>query len=100
MKIVKKIFALSTSAILGLSFCAETAFASTTPKGDYEIVIVKPIPVRPRPEGNGLRRSPKVRFTKDGKVCIYDLQRDAASLTYSDYEKIIGLDIYSYLHKG
>ena len=97
MKIVKKIFALSISAMLAVSFCARTAFASTTPKGNYEIAIVRPKPVRPRPNG-GLRRSPGAYFMKNGKIRIYGSIYDAASLTYGDSEEIKGLDMYSYLH--
>mgnify|MGYP004600826883 CR=1 FL=1 len=99
MKIIKKIFVLSTSAILGLGFCAGTAFASTTPKCGYEIDIARPIPVRPR-LNRGLRRSPGAHFMRDGKIRIYGSVYDAASLTYGDHEEIEGLDIYSYLHKS
>ena len=39
MKIVKKVFALSTSVVLGLSFCAGTAFASRISKQDPKIPV-------------------------------------------------------------
>lgn len=97
MKIVKKIFALSISAMMGVSFCAGTAFASTTPKGNYEIAVVRPTPVKARPS-SGLRRSPGAYFMKNGKIRIYGSIYDAASLTYGDSEEIKGLDTYSYLH--
>ncbi len=41
MKIVKKIFVLSTSAILGLSFCAGTAFAGRIPQTGSKISVKK-----------------------------------------------------------
>ena len=97
MKIVKKIFALSISAMLGVSFCAGTAFASTTPKENYEIAIVRPTPVRPRPNGR-LLRSPRAYFMKNGKIRIYGSTYDAASLTYDNNEEVKGFDIYSYPH--
>ena len=98
MKIVKKIFAVSSSAILGLSFCSGTAFASKTFTDNSKIIVERPIPIRPKP-GRGLRRSPGAYFTKDGKmVSINGSKLDIRSLTYSDYEKFEGLDIYSFLH--
>ena len=39
MKIVKKIFVLSASAILGLSFCAGNAFAGGIPKKGSKISV-------------------------------------------------------------
>ena len=62
MKIAKKIFALSTSAILGLSFCAGTAFANTpVTRGGQRYLI--------GPRLGLLRRSPSMRFFfRDGRI--------------------------------
>ena len=60
MKIVKKIFALSLSSILGLSFCAGTAFASKVP-GNSSKISVKNAVEKPR-TCYKLRRSPGMDF--------------------------------------
>ena len=104
MKIVKKIFAVSSSAVLGLSFCAGTAFASKTFTDNCEIIIEKPVPIRPKP-GRGLRRSPGAYFTEDGKMVSIngsklDISLLISSLIYSDYEKFEGLDIYSFFNSS
>ena len=62
MKIAKKIFALSTSAILGLSFCTGTVFANTpVTRGGQRYLI--------GPRSGLLRRSPSMRFFfRDGMM--------------------------------
>ena len=95
MKIVKKIFALSISAMLGLSFCAGTAFASKIFAGNSRIIVEKPIPVRPRPNNVA-----SYLIGKNGKISINGPKYDTCLLTYNDYEEIEGLDIYSFIRGG
>ena len=62
MKIAKKIFALSTSAILGLSFCAGTVFAGAPITRDSQCYLIGP-------RLGLLRRSPSMRFFfRDGRI--------------------------------
>ena len=101
MKIVKKIFALSTSAILGLSFCAGPVFASRVPK-DNSKIIVKSAFVEPRSNGR-LRRSPVVNFFNTelklddnfGTENFVRNNSDSRSpLIYEDFEKVWPYNLY------
>ena len=88
MKIIKKIFTLSLSAILGLSFCSAPAFASKTFSHDSEIVVAKPTPVRPRPCGR-LLRSPGMYFLKDGSFMLFPTKQYVKSpFDSGDFEKV------------
>lgn len=96
MKIVKKIFILSTSAILGLSFCAVPAFASKVPTDESKVVVkptpVKPIPIKLKPCWP-LRRSPRVQFLKDGSFVLCGIKQHTKSpFDSEDFEKVEGFD--------
>ena len=56
MKTIKKFFILCMSLFLGLDFCAGTVFGGKVKSGDADVVVVKPIAVRPNK--SKIRRSP------------------------------------------
>ena len=60
MKVVNKIFTLSLSAILGLSFCSASAFAGETYNNNSKI-SVKPVAEK-KQSPYKLRRSPNIDF--------------------------------------
>jgi len=101
MKIVKKIFILSTSAVLGLSFCAGTAFASKVSTDDSKIVEKTSISAR----SNGkLRRSPTMNFSHRGirlenNLSIDDFVRSNSNsrspFVYDDVGEIWHFNLYS-----
>lgn len=106
MKIVKKIFTLSTSAILGLSFCAGTAFASRVSTDDSK--IVKPTPINTRPYGQ-LRRSPRMDFLNQETRISDDfsiedfIRSNSASrspLIYNDLEDVRYFNLYLSIMKS
>lgn len=66
MKIVKKIFVLSTSAILGLSFCAGAAFASGISKKGSKISVTH-LPTKVFSYGK-LRRTYKMDLYHNVKI--------------------------------
>ena len=83
MKIVKKIFALSTSAILGLSFCAGTVFAGGVSKNSSKI-SVKPAVNKAYPY-HKLRRTSEMN-SYYGMVSLDAIRKSAKSvpLKYED----------------
>lgn len=102
MKIVKKIFILSTSAVLGLSFCAGTAFASKVSTDDSKIVEKTSISAR----SNGkLRRSPTINFSHrreiklENNLSIEDFVRSNSNsrspFIYDDVREIWYFNLYS-----
>lgn len=61
MKVVNKIFTLSLSAILGLSFCSASAFAGETYNNNNSKISVKPVAEK-KQSPYKLRRSPNIDF--------------------------------------
>ncbi len=104
MKIIKKVFTLSLSAILGLSFCAGTVFAGTVHQENSAFK-----PVSSKPELGKLRRSPafdlyNFRTRIDDSFKIEDFVRNslnsAPPFFEDDFEEVIPLNLYLFLKKN
>lgn len=104
MKIIKKVFTLSLSAILGLSICAGTAFAGTSYP---ENSVFNPISLKPAL--GKLRKSPVVDLfnfkTKiDDSFKIEDFVRNslnsAPPFFEDDFEEARPLNLYLFLRKN
>ena len=105
MKIIKKVFTWSLSAILGLSFCAGSVFAGTF---HQENSAFKPVFIKPSVPGE-LRRSPVVDLfnfkTKiDDSFKIEDFVRNslnsAPPFFEDDFEEARPFNLYLFLKKN
>lgn len=101
MKIIKKVFTLSLSAILGLSFCAGTVFAGTS---HQENAAFKPVSSKPAP--GKLRRSPVVnlRMRNDDSFKIEDFVRNslnsAPPFFDDDFEEARPFNLYLFAREN
>lgn len=104
MKIIKKVFTLSLSAILGLSFCVGTVFAGTSYP---ENSVFKPISLKPAT--GKLRRSPALdlsnfRMRIDNSFNIEDFVRNslnsAPPFFEDDFEEARPFNLYLFVREN